>query len=143
MRSNTAFIGAVVALVVVLAIEAWLFAAFLPGYTPLALFLDMGSVMMMVTMVILLLAVMGLIGGLTGDAGLARIASGLAVIFGLLGAAYGELTTQMGIQYAGGTVSFAVTAPARAQSLAHFGLGLSVAVVSLALLRMRRRPAKT
>ncbi len=143
MRSNTAFIGAVVALAIILVIEVWLFATYLPGYPPLALFLDMGMIMKMVAIVIILLFVVALIGSLTGEAALTWVTSGLAVIFGLLGAAYGEMNIQMGIKYAGGPVRFAVTAPSHAESLALLGLGLLVAVVSLALLRMRRRPAKT
>ena len=142
MRSNTAFIGAVAALLVTLALEAWLFTAFLPGYTPVALFLDMGMVMKMVAIVIVLLAVAGLIGGLAREATLVNIVAMLAVAMGLLGAAYGEMTVQAAI-HAAGPVRFAVAAPSRAESIGLIGLGLFVAVVSMALLRMRHSPVRT
>ncbi|WP_421730396.1 hypothetical protein [Brevundimonas sp.] len=137
MRSNTIFVGTVIALAVVLVIEIWLFATFMSGVSPLAVLLEMSVVMKMAAVVVLLLAMTGVIGGLLREAALAGIVSLLAVAIGLLGAAYGEMNVQAALQ-AVGPVDFGVTAPDRAQSISLVALGLFVAVMSLGLSRARR-----
>lgn len=64
------------------------------------------------------------------------IVAGMGFLFDLLGAAHGELMNQMALA-AAGSVSFAITVPTRIESLIVLALSLSVALVSLGLLRLR------
>lgn len=113
-----------------------LMSLYLPG-VPLGEVLTSTSVVTrLCLMVALVLGVVGVIGAVSRSAVLARIAAGAGVLIGLLGAVYVELINQLALA-AIGPVSFAVTAPARVESLISLALGLGVALISLGLLRLR------
>ena len=99
----------------------------------------LGSTMVITKLCLLLvvvIGVVGIIGALSRSVVLARIAAGAGFLISLLSAVYVELMTQMTLASIG-PVPFAVTAPARVESLISLALGLGVALISLGLLRLR------
>lgn len=116
----------------------WLFVAYLPGMTPLDLFLDGSIILKLVQMVMVLAGLLALIGGATGTRLLTLLGSGLAVALGLMGLAYSEILIQQAMA-AVGSVSFAVTAPSHAEGLQGLVMGLVISTIALALLKLRGR----
>lgn len=116
----------------------WLFLAYLPGMTPLDLFLESSITLKLVQMALLPVALLAIIGGATGTRSLALLGSGLAVALGLIGLAYSEMIIQQALA-AIGQVRFAVTAPGHAEGLMALVFGLAIAVVALGLLKLRGR----
>jgi hypothetical protein len=116
----------------------WLFVAYLPGATPLDLFLDGSVILKLVQMVAVLAGLLALIGGATGSRALALLGSALAVGLGLIGLAYSEMVIQQAMA-AVGSVSFAVTAPSHAEGLQGLVLGLVISTTALGLLKLRGR----
>lgn len=125
-----------IALIATIAGAIGLMIAYLPDVSLAQILISMSLVTRLCLMLAFVLGVVGVIGGLSRSAALAQIAAGLGFLIGLLGAVYGELMNQMAIA-AVGPVSFAVTAPTRVEALIALALGLSVALVSLGLLRLR------
>ena len=116
----------------------WLFVAYLPGMTPLDLFLDASVVLKLVQMAMVLAGLLALVGGATGTRTLALLGSGLAVGLGLIGLAYSEMVIQQAMA-AIGPVSFAVTAPSHAEGLLGLVMGLVISTTALGLLKLRGR----
>ena len=116
----------------------WLFLAYLPGMTPLDLFLESSITLKLVQMALLPAALLAIIGGATGTRSLALLGSGLAVALGLIGLAYSEMIIQQALA-AIGQVRFAVTAPGHAEGLMVLVFGLAISVVALGLLKLRGR----
>jgi len=114
----------------------WLVQTYASGMTPIMIFMDSGVIAKLCMLIIQLTLFLALIGGLIPVRMLAHLSAGAAVTFGLLGALYGEMMTQAALR-AVGPVSFAVTAPGRADSLFCLSMGLFVALVALGLLRLR------
>lgn len=115
---------------------AGLMAIYAPG---VSLSEILGSTMVITKLCLLLvvvIGVVGIIGALSRSVVLARIAAGAGFLISLLSAVYVELMTQMTLA-SSGPVTFAVTAPARVESLISLALGLGVALISLGLLRLR------
>ena len=115
---------------------AGLMAIYAPG---VSLSEILGSTMVITKLCLLLvvvIGVVGIIGALSRSVVLARIAAGAGFLISLLSAVYVELMTQMTLASIG-PVPFAVTAPARVESLISLALGLGVALISLGLLRLR------
>ena len=115
---------------------AGLMAIYAPG---VSLSEILGSTMVITKLCLLLvvvIGVVGIIGALSRSVVLARIAAGAGFLISLLSAVYVELMTQMTLASIG-PVTFAVTAPARVESLISLALGLGVALISLGLLRLR------
>lgn len=131
-----------VAWAVVVAALVGLMAAYMPGASLADVFLLMGPVSKLCLMAATVVGLLAIIGGLSRSGALARIASGLAVLLGLLGAVFSELMSQMTIA-AVGPVSFAVTAPSRVEALLCLAVGLGAALISLGLLHLRRARATT
>lgn len=125
-----------VALVATVGAVIGLMSVYLPGVSLGEVLMSTSVINKLCLMLAVLLGVVGIIGALSRSAVLARITAGAGFLIGLLGAAFVELMSQMTIA-AIGPVSFAVTAPARVESLASLALGLGVALVSLGLLRLR------
>ena len=117
---------------------AWLFVAYLPGMTPLDLFLDASVVLKLVQMAMVLAGLLALVGGATGTRTLALLGSGLAVGLGLIGLAYSEMVIQQALA-AVGPVSFAVQAPSHAEGLLCLVLALVISTIALGLLKLRGR----
>ena len=158
MKLYTVLAGlALAALVAAFGVHRWLMAEYAPGMTSVGAFLDAAPVVKMIMVSCLLaligVTIMALIGVATAAAkpsggeievALALTAAG-AILFGLLGAAYGEMNTQIAISRVG-PVSFAVTAPSRAEALLCLSYGLFTGVTGfagaagIAALRRRRRP---
>lgn len=128
--------GALLAIAAV--ILAWLFVAYLPGMTPLDLFLDASVILKLVQMAMVLAGLLALIGGATGTRLLALLGSGLAVALGLMGLAYSEMVIQQALA-AVGPVGFAVTAPGHAEGLQGLVMGLVISTTALVLLKLRGR----
>lgn len=116
----------------------WLFLAYLPGMTPLDLFLEGSVILKLVQMAVVLVALLAIIGGATGTRLLALLGSGLAVGLGLVGLAYSEMVIQQAMA-AVGPVGFAVTAPSHAEGLLCLVMGLAISTIALGLLKLRRR----
>lgn len=116
----------------------WLFVAYLPGATPLDLFLDASVILKLVQMAMVLAGLLALIGGATGSRPLALAGSGLAVGLGLIGLAYAEMVIQQAMATVG-PVGFAVTAPSHAEGLQGLVMGLAISTTALALLKLRGR----
>ncbi len=116
----------------------WLIQTFAPGMGSIGMLLDADIVVKLSMFTIILAAAPALIGGLIGMRPRVYVAGGAAVVLGLLGALYGEMNTQAALR-AVGPVSFAVTAPSRAESLFCLSLGLFVALMALGLLKLRAR----
>lgn len=121
----------------VVAVLVGLTAAFTPRAGLADVFLFMGPVTKLCLITAILVGVLGIIGGLSRATTLTRIASGMAVLLGLLGAAFSELMTQMTIADIG-PVSFAVTAPSRVEALLCLAVGLGAALIALGLLQWRK-----
>jgi len=144
---------AAAALAVAFGVHLWLMGRYLPGVSTGAMFLDATPVVKLIVIACLLaligLVVLTVIGlamaaGSSGGSGeievLLAVTGGAAIVFGLLGAAYGEMNTQIAISRIG-AVSFEVTAPSRAEFLLCLSLGLLCGVIGLggaALLRTLR-----
>lgn len=137
MRSDPVFVVAVVAFVLAMAVNIWLWVAFLPGVPLLAFLLEMSVVLKLVAFMVVSLIMVGLIGGLMGEVALCRVVAGLAVALALVGAAYGEMNVQIVVRQIG-PVDFAIAALSRAESFGLIALGLFVAVLSLGLSHLRR-----
>jgi len=116
----------------------WLFVAYLPGATPLDLFLDASVILKLVQMALILAGLLAIIGGATGTRLLALLGSGLAVGLGLIGLAYAEMIIQQAMA-AVGPVGIAVTAPSHAEGLQGLVMGLAISTAALALLKLRGR----
>ena len=125
-----------IALVVSVGELAGLMTIYAPG---VSLSEILGSTMVITKLCLLLvvvIGVVGIIGALSRSVVLARIAAGAGFLISLLSAVYVELMTQMTLASIG-PVTFAVTAPARVESLISLALGLGVALASLGFLRLR------
>ena len=125
-----------IALIASVGALAGLMAIYAPG---VSLSEILGSTMVITKLCLLLvvvIGVVGIIGALSRSVVLARIAAGAGFLISLLSAVYVELMTQMTLASIG-PVTFAVTAPARVESLISLALGLGVALISLGLLRLR------
>lgn len=125
-----------IALIATAAGAVGLMIAYLPGVSLAEILISMSAVTKLCLMLAFVLGMVGVIGGLSRSAALARIAGGLGFLIGLLSAIYGELMNQIVIA-AVGPVSFAATAPTRVEALIALAVGLGVALVSLGLLRLR------
>jgi len=125
-----------IALVVSVGALAGLMTIYAPG---VSLSEILGSTMVITKLCLLLvvvIGVVGIIGALSRSVMLARIAAGAGFLISLLSAVYVELMTQMTLASIG-PATFAVTAPARVESLISLALGLGVALASLGFLRLR------
>ncbi len=116
----------------------WLFVAYLPGMTPLDLFLGGSVILKLVQMAMVLAGLLAIVGGATGTRTLALLGSGLAVGLGLIGLAYAEMVIQQAMA-AVGPVGFAVTAPGHAEGLLGLVMGLVISTIALGLLKLRGR----
>ena len=125
-----------VALVATVGAVIGLMSVYLPGVSLGEVLISTSVINKLCLMLAVALGVVGIIGALSRSVILARITAGAGFLIGLLGAAFVELMSQMTIA-AIGPVSFAVTAPARVESLTSLALGLGVALASLGLLRLR------
>ena len=119
-------------------------SVYAPGVGPLMLFFGITPVLKVIVIFIGLMLPGMVVVGLAGlawprrqEAGpgpaevLLWLSASLCVAFGVLAGLYGEMNTQLGIK-AVGPVSFAVTAPSRAESLLALTVGLSGAALALA-----------
>ena len=140
MKSNIALIVVGGLLLAVVAVIAWLLARFeLGGIYPWDLFLGSSIVMKLCIILAVGGGLAGIIGALTRVGPLVWIGAGAAVLFGILGGLYGEMTTQAALAYVGSPVGLEVTAPSRIESLASVGCGLVMAFIALAIRRLRPR----
>lgn len=119
-------------------VYVWLIQTYVGGADPLSIFLGATIVTQMCMMMAVLALIPALIGALIPVRVLAWISACGALVFGFLGALYSGMMTQAAIR-AVGPVSFAVTAPGRAEAMLCLSLGLFVAVAALGLLQLRGR----
>jgi len=144
--STIGLIAAAIATVVAGSACAIILSLFAPGISPLMILAEMSPVPKVVVIFIILnmigVTLTGLIGllvtrrserGPGGPEILLWVATGVCTVFGVLAALYSELNTQIGIR-AVGPVSFAVTAPSRAESLLALTVGLAGATLALAFM---------
>ncbi len=140
MKSNIALIVVGSLLLAVVAVIAWLLARFeLGGIYPWDLFLGSSIVMQICIILAVGSGLGGIIGALTRVGPLVWIGAGAAVLFGVLGGLYGEMTTQAALAYVGSPVGLKVTAPSRIESLVSVGCGLLMAFIALVIRRLRPR----
>lgn len=138
MKPNVLLPVVAIAFAVSAGVYVWLIQTYVGGADPLSIFMGATIVTQMCMMMAVLALLPALIGALIPVRLLAWISAGGAVVFGFLGALYSEMMTLAAMR-AVGPVSFAVTAPGRAEALLCLSLGLFVALAALGLLKLRGR----
>ena len=122
--------------VVVSAIIAWMLRAYQLSASLVDIYVGLALSLKVFAFAILGLTVVGAVAGLKGNVSRVREAAILTVIFGVLGAAYGELNTHFGVLI-DNVITFATLAPLRIESLAILALALLGATLSLGVLHLR------
>ena len=125
-----------VAFLAVSATLGWMWQAYISGATLADIYLGLTPSLKLFALAILALTGIGGVAGLKGKAARVREASILTVIFGALGAAYGELNTHFG-WLIDNEINFTTLAPGRIESLAILALALFGAALSLGILHLR------
>ena len=126
----------VIAFVLVSATLGWMLQAHLPGATVADIFLGLTPGLKLLAVLIVVLTGVGVVGGLRRDVVRVRIAAIMTVAIGVMGAAYGELNTHLGM-IIDGPINFATMASGRIESLAILVLGLFGAFLGLGALQLR------
>lgn len=134
------FVGPVIAAIgfaVSAGVCGWLLSAFMPGYGPGALFMDVGIIqkLMMMLIVLLHLPILGLgLAALIGGKGQLSVPllvlAIVPAVLGSLAALYGVVTIQQVLAQVG-PVSFAVTAPGYAEAALAAAMGFFAATLAL------------
>lgn len=136
MTNRNLLIAAVVAWLVAIAGLVWMLIA--AGMSPAYLPGNFGFISGAWAVLAGLAGGLGIIGGLVGSRATALAGAGGAVGWGALGALYVEFIIQQTLASVGPT-RLAIVAVSHAEALSVLLIGLTAAVVALALLQRRRR----